>query len=189
MNTLQQIIMVLAILLIPMVPAIIIYKRLPSSIVASGPFKGLEWRLTGGFAGYFLLVLVAMLIAETKAIEMAKSTCARPFTGWMVSGEIESPPENLAIDKSAVLTISPTLQHIDPDGHFWTVIPVQNGTPGREMSLTISLPDYENYAPAVVHLSRDPLFHQLYVIHPIPDSQQIAIIGKIHFSKLPPYNH
>lgn len=47
------------ILLMPLVPAFIIYKFLPSKTSVSGPFKGLDVKLTGAFGGYFLLVLIA----------------------------------------------------------------------------------------------------------------------------------
>jgi hypothetical protein len=48
-----------AILLMPMVPAVFFYWLLPGSATVSGPFKKLNIRLTGAFAGYFLLVLVS----------------------------------------------------------------------------------------------------------------------------------
>ena len=46
-----------AILLLPLFPAYILYKNLPSETVVKGPFKGLNIQLTGSFGGYFLLVL------------------------------------------------------------------------------------------------------------------------------------
>lgn len=50
-----------AILLIPIIPAYILYKFLPASDTdVSGPFKGLTLKLKGAFAGYFLLVLVSL---------------------------------------------------------------------------------------------------------------------------------
>src|SRR5258705_5318010 len=49
-----------AILLLPLIPAFILYKFLPSKTNVSGPFKGLNLKLTGAFAGYFLLVLTAI---------------------------------------------------------------------------------------------------------------------------------
>lgn len=48
-----------AILLLPVVPAYLLYAVLPSSADVSGPFKGLNIKLTGAFGGYFLLVLLS----------------------------------------------------------------------------------------------------------------------------------
>lgn len=50
----------LAILLLPLIPAFILYKTLPAETNVKGPFKGLTINLSGAFAGYFLLVLIAL---------------------------------------------------------------------------------------------------------------------------------
>lgn len=48
-----------AILLLPVIPAYILYKFLPASDTdVGGPYKGLSIKLKGAFAGYFLLVIV-----------------------------------------------------------------------------------------------------------------------------------
>jgi hypothetical protein len=58
-----------AILLLPVVPAYIIYKFLPvgkpEDTDVSGPYKGLSLKLKGAFAGYFLLVIVGVVLQYT----------------------------------------------------------------------------------------------------------------------------
>ncbi|MEO6328549.1 MAG: hypothetical protein ABIO55_06445 [Ginsengibacter sp.] len=49
-----------AILLLPLIPAFLLYKFLPSKTSVSSPFKGLNLKLTGAFGGYFLLVLTSI---------------------------------------------------------------------------------------------------------------------------------
>jgi hypothetical protein len=49
-----------AVLLLPLIPAFLLYKFLPSKTNVSGPFKGLNLKLTGAFGGYFLLVLTSI---------------------------------------------------------------------------------------------------------------------------------
>ena len=49
-----------AVLLLPLIPAFLLYKFLPSRTSVTGPFKGLNLKLTGAFGGYFLLVLTAI---------------------------------------------------------------------------------------------------------------------------------
>ena len=50
-----------AILLLPLLPAYIIYKFLPESETnVEGPYKKLNLKLKGAFAGYFLLVLISL---------------------------------------------------------------------------------------------------------------------------------
>lgn len=52
-----------AILIIPLIPAFIIYKFLPPSETdVSGPYQGLSLKLKGAFAGYFLLVIVGLVL-------------------------------------------------------------------------------------------------------------------------------
>ena len=52
-----------AILLTPVIPAFIIYKFLPASDTdVSGPYQGLSLKLKGAFAGYFLLVIVGLVL-------------------------------------------------------------------------------------------------------------------------------
>jgi len=61
MSTTDTFIYVLAaVLLLPLIPAFLLYKFLPSKTSVSGPFKGLNLKLTGAFGGYFLLVLTAI---------------------------------------------------------------------------------------------------------------------------------
>lgn len=51
------------ILLVPLIPAFIIYKFLPASDTdVSGPYQGLSLKLKGAFAGYFLLVIVGLVL-------------------------------------------------------------------------------------------------------------------------------
>ncbi len=52
-----------AILLVPIIPAYILYKFLPASDTdVSGPYQGLSLKLKGAFAGYFLLVMVGLAL-------------------------------------------------------------------------------------------------------------------------------
>ena len=97
-----------AILLLPVIPAYILYKFLPASDTdVSGPYKGMNVKLKGAFAGYFLLVIVGLALQyvimnsqEQRLIEQLKaqvaendSTIARlqtqvngAVTDWYIKG-------------------------------------------------------------------------------------------------------
>ena len=75
------------IFLVPLVPAYLIYKSLPNRTSVRGPFKGLRVDLTGAFAGYFLLVLIASAFAYFFAAP-SKPGCEV----WAVTGRIRSAP-------------------------------------------------------------------------------------------------
>jgi len=51
-------ILVVLIVIMPIIPAYILYKSLPARTTVSGPFKGLNIQLTGAFGGYFVVVLL-----------------------------------------------------------------------------------------------------------------------------------
>jgi hypothetical protein len=55
-----------AILIVPLIPSLVIYKFLPvgkpEDTAISGPFSGLSLKLKGAFASYFLLVVVGLVL-------------------------------------------------------------------------------------------------------------------------------
>lgn len=60
MENLNLLLHLATVLIIPLIPAFILYKFLPSKTMVNGPFKGLNLNLTGAFGGYFLLVLISI---------------------------------------------------------------------------------------------------------------------------------
>ena len=58
-QTVLILIILAGVLLIPLVPAFVLYWMLPAEASVVGPLKGLNVNLQGAFAGYFALFLVA----------------------------------------------------------------------------------------------------------------------------------
>ena len=95
----QYLLDIAAILIIPLVPALLLYAILPSETSVSGPFKGLNLNLKGSFAGYFLLVLIAgaylwnnnNLSEEIKKLndDLAKERQLPKHEIWTVSGRFK----------------------------------------------------------------------------------------------------
>lgn len=54
----EDVLRVLIGVLVPIVPAYVLYKSLPNRTVVKGPFQGLNVQLSGSFGGYFLIVLI-----------------------------------------------------------------------------------------------------------------------------------
>lgn len=54
----NQLLYALGIVVIPLIPALLLYWLLPSKTQVKGPFKGLNLNLQGAFAGYFLVLLL-----------------------------------------------------------------------------------------------------------------------------------
>jgi hypothetical protein len=88
------------ILLLPLIPALMIYKFLPSTTVIKGPFKGLHLDLTGAFGGYFLLVLVSIpviyalqnnqLSKELENMKRELSEEKSKYQYWSITGILKS---------------------------------------------------------------------------------------------------
>lgn len=72
--------------LLPLVPATVIYKNFPNTKVAvSGPLSKFSVRASGAFAAYIVTVLLGFfIVAETQVLIRAI-----PHTSWTVVSEIE----------------------------------------------------------------------------------------------------
>jgi hypothetical protein len=103
-------------LLVPIIPAFIIYRFLPSKTYVQGPFKGLKINLTGAFAGYFVLVLIVLYNPRPKT---------EGFEMWTIKGLVnaDSPVEK---DDEIVVTVIPPVVEV-------------NRQPGEEPSFVTSI--------------------------------------------------
>lgn len=86
----ERIVQLAAILLIPMAPAFVLYKFLPSTISVDGPFKGLNIRLTGAFGGYFVLVI----LASTYFNVQERENLSPVYEEWTIEGTIRLPDKS-----------------------------------------------------------------------------------------------
>jgi hypothetical protein len=73
----------LLITLLPLVPAWVMFKLLPSKAAVTGPFKGLKINLSGAFAGYFLIFV--SLLGIRGSFE------GPTYQTWTVTGQIVRP--------------------------------------------------------------------------------------------------
>ena len=62
----DPIIQLAAILLLPLMPAFVLYRTLPSTANVEGPFGRLGVRFTGAFGGYIVLVMLALGFMQTR---------------------------------------------------------------------------------------------------------------------------
>ena len=71
------------VVLLPILPAYLLFKALPSTAIVSGPLQGLNINLSGAFAGYFAVVV--LIIASHKILFPAP---VPPYQVWEVSGQV-----------------------------------------------------------------------------------------------------
>lgn len=114
------------ILLLPLVPAFLLYKFLPSKTNVSGPFKGLTIKLTGAFGGYFLLVLTSLGIffpilknQQQKQIELLQQKIteltnnANKQESWQLHGVVTS-----SVPQQTTLFFNRQGARFEPTGEF-----------------------------------------------------------------------
>jgi hypothetical protein len=94
MNTYSAVIYTSLWFILPLIPAFIIFKLLPSTTIVRGPFKGLNIDLSGAFASYFLLFIISMPIMK-KLINKEDL-----YEVWNVKGKVIDGQTSLPIDLS-----------------------------------------------------------------------------------------
>ena len=137
---------------------------------------------------FFIVALVLALIgAGTELLSKRQPTgdgTPQDFSTWTVTGRYEVPDPGAPI--KPVITVSPLLQGMNTDGTFWTVIPVQRGTPGAALALTVD--PQGAYLPEIIHLgSRVGAFDKGYRVAPDSANHVLTITDTIRFTKAIPY--
>lgn len=122
-------------LLAPMIPAIVIYEKLPmSGAEVKGPFQGLQIKLGGAFAAYFLLVLVSVAFLRT-------SPAPPNYEVWEIQGKLRLDPSGEIDDKQHPISIIPPFAEVTPQGHFSVFVAVPR-KPNGELKFPALLMDY-----------------------------------------------
>src|SRR5688572_26106823 len=115
------------VVLVPLIPAFLLYKFLPSGRTeVGGPFKGLDIKLSGAFAGYFLVVLIVtpfvVFLIKSKP-DVVCPPCPKPpptqYEVYTVTGKVdlESSPDSEKLDyKLLTLSLAPPERTVKPDG-------------------------------------------------------------------------
>jgi hypothetical protein len=109
----------LLILLLPVIPAFLLFRFLPSSADVQGPFQGFTVKLGGAFAGYFVTVLLSWLVARS-LLEPTWSD------NWNVVAHIafDGTPPNHPSPKSATVLVQPPSPDIKDSGELQMMVPI-----------------------------------------------------------------
>lgn len=167
------------VILLPLIPAFILFWALPSSADVSGPFQGLQMKLGGAFAGYFILVVL---------IFYTKNTIWDPvpsYQVWTVTGTVADtnggPVGPLGAGDISLLPPSLTTSN----SWFTMDVPVKPGQGGATdyPTLAITHPGY-----TTIDLALDPTSKQPSGVNLTFNSAANNVqIDNLQLQALPPY--
>lgn len=135
---------VLAIIL-PMIPAYVLYRTLPSKTFVKGPFKGLNVQLSGAFGGYFLVLLIMYGFVLLRP----KPPALRPFK---VHGRLTGVPQETIGDLVKSIVVRPAGRQWSPDGSFDLEIMVKVDPITRQFAFPNLIIEREGYDSVTVPL-------------------------------------
>lgn len=140
----------LLILLVPIVPAFVLFKFLPNTADLSGPLKGLNVKISGAFAGYVVGVLLSWQIT-TSLLEPVWAD------NWTIHGHVlfDDAPSSHHSPSEVVVITRPPLADIDPNtGELEMTVPIarsHNGVVDVERVVFT----FNGYEPITVPLDLD----------------------------------
>ena len=134
-----------AAVLLPLVPAILLFKFLPASGELEGPFKGMRIKFGGAFAGYLVLFMVMW---EGRPPDL------HHYHTWTVKGLVQLQPagqESKPSLREVICRIIPPKFEVENDGSFNFDIPVPDDDQGLPQYPDLQL-DLRDYAGVTVHV-------------------------------------
>jgi hypothetical protein len=165
------------VILLPIVPAYILFKALPATGSVDGKLQGLEIKLSGAFAGYFAVVL--LIVANQKTLIPAQ------FKQWTVTGQVVD-DKGQPIDPLAYKNISLQPNPLTPiaPGSFTLTFYSTPTAAGTSPTLSISQDDYQTVCYSLdKSLPQAPGCSSNVTV-----SGNTIDVGKVALKKLNPYN-
>jgi len=137
--------------LLPIIPAYILYRTLPSRAMVRGPFKGLNIQLSGAFAGYFLVLLLMLSFVYTR-LKLPRTE----YEIWTIKGKISFMEDTSSIPRRSILLfIRPPDPSTNEDGTFTMEI-LAKTEPAAVTKFPTLIVDYPGYVTANVDLNQKP---------------------------------
>ena len=134
-------------LLAPLIPSLVIYKMLPvSNAEVSGPFHGLQIKLGGAFAGYFLLVFLSILFLRS-------SPAPPTYEVWEIQGKFRLDSSGEIDPEMHPISIIPPFADITRKGHFALLVAVPRKPNGELKFPALQFEYGEDYDKVAVPLS------------------------------------
>lgn len=183
---LVKLIWIFTAILLPLIPAILLFKLLPlSSADVSGPFHGFQIKLGGAVGAYFILVLVISFGPRPTP----------PYEVFTVKGQVQDENGEPMAENKIKMNVERSVVYRKNDGSFEMKIVVRPDEMGQMKlpALNVEWEPAHLFGNATVHLNPDDqVFGQKYALKSSPGEIRIADPIKLK-KKLPvapetPYN-
>lgn len=138
-------------ILLPLGPAFVLYKLLPSTAKVEGPFKGLNLQLSGAFGGYFMLTLMVFGFLASRPLPKPPAT----EEIWEVTGKIDCQQGGDPVDISQLrLSMMPPSHVTGGDGTFIVQVPAKR-LPSGDAKLPILLIEHNGHETVSIDLNQE----------------------------------
>lgn len=162
--------------LLPIIPAYLLFAALPGKAAVTGPLKGFRINLSGAFAGYFALVL--LLVSALPRILPRP-----PPLKWAVSGQVLDATTSQPI-QLLEFTLNPPGRHQNGDGTFRVNFTTDLADDGKSLNYPTLEISSAGYKPEYVNL--DPRSPRRPGSQAVVDGHLIQI-GQITLTKQSAY--
>ena len=182
-----NLIYIAAAVLLPLIPAYVLYKTLPVGANYGGPLGSMKIKLSGAFAGYFALVIIVFgfLYSRPKscpAVEPCPACPKQRYTVYTVRGVLAPIPGESSFAYTNI-SLRPRAEILE-NGYFQFEVPVDKDT-ALIRSLEIT---HKGFKPEVVHLTDTPALDVAYPVKFDDQAKTIQIQKDILLTKIPPYS-
>lgn len=182
----SNLIYVAAGVLLPLIPAYVLYKTLPFRESYGGPLGSMKLKLKGASVGYFALVIIVFgfLYSRQKSCPAAQPCPACPkqrYTVYTVSGRLAPIPGESFSETN--LTLRPRVDILG-NGYFEFEVPVDRDTASiRSLEIT-----NQGFKPETIPLTETPPFDVVYPVKYDDQAKRIEIKKEILLKKIAPYS-
>ncbi len=145
-----ELVFLTALVILPLIPAVVLFKALPSKGQISGPFHGLNLKFSGAFTAYLILFILLLQIRPRDFDH---------YHTWQVTGDVEfqrAPHDGRPDPTDIKVRLTPPDYVVNPNGpggkfSFDVPVPSKRGSPAFPR-LYVDLPGYE---PLTLSLAAD----------------------------------
>lgn len=143
--------------LLPIIPAALLFWKLPAPAFTGGTLWGLTVKFSGAFAGYFVIFLTLLSKAPPPPVLAKPPPAQQEWQAWALTGRVrygnsneELPPSSIRVD------LEPPEITVNPDGTFDADLMVKPGPLGKpEFPRVLAEAPSKKYGTQTIELDSD----------------------------------